>query len=1004
MPVRNLSQAEAERLSSLLDQALDLAPEQRAAWLAELATRDPDTGAQVKALLASMAEADADRLLETRDLLNRRLGTPVAAPVSLEGRLFGPYRVLRLLGQGGMGSVWLAERADGLFSRKVALKLVHQSLMGGAALGERFARERAILAGLDHPRIARLLDAGVAEDGQPYLAIEYVEGTPLTVYCDVKRLPLPARIDLVVQVLSAVQHAHQNLVVHRDLKPSNILVTPQRQVRLLDFGIAKLMTEGAARETELTQLGGRVLTPEYASPEQIAGEPVTTASDVYSLGVLLYELLCGSRPYQLKRDSRGALEEAILTANPAKPSLSAITDDIANARSTTAKKLRQTLGGDLDTIVLKALKKNPAERYATADAFMQDLQRYVAGEVVTARPDSAGYRARKFLGRNKLAAASTAAVFVALAAGLGAALWEARVAGREARTSAAVQAFLEDIFRANSSLQPDPVKARETPARVLLDAGAAKISDSLKDAAEAKVSVLATLADLYDDLGLTEQAVALQRQRVALAKSTYGVWHAEVADGLINLAGALHESSSVNEREAVLREAGAILDRRGDQRSRLRAELDLRLAEFYQSTDLAKTIDFAQRGVKIFRAYPASFSLVQVLTMEGIAYDARKEYREAIAPLVEAGNVTKALPAGARRTEPIIYAYLAEAQFNLDDFAGAEASYRQAWRAAKSLRGEEHEDTIQTQLRLGTFLANSGRAEEGLALLREAKDLVIRTKGAEDIFHLPRVLSNYGSALIQHGQIEAGVAELSTAIELRRPQRSGTRLLAQMLESEAPGLIVLGRYPQAAALLNEASAIRGKIGDRPGSAQFVANALARVELALATSYVDDAAVAIEGLTAEGDGGPDHLSQTSLAVAIARAKTALAAAGRTAEAIDRPGAARRAIEASPSREYFKTYEAQATLVEGKGQQLLHHPGDALPLLKRAVVLDSELYDRERSPVLADAQVALADCYLDLGKRDEAKALLAQAKAIHAAHTELGEHFKAPLRRVAARLAA
>jgi eukaryotic-like serine/threonine-protein kinase len=993
---------EWQTLSKLFDEAMELPEEARANWLESLDTAYASLQPALRHMLVRQAKVETDDFLDTLpkfdDVL---LGNPTPSPMQglTAGVAVGPYRLRRELGRGGMGAVWLAERIDGLIKRPVALKLPHPAHYN-SQLGERFSREREILAALAHPNIGKLFDAGVTAAGQSYLALEYVEGATITEYCDRKSLSVRNRLELFLQVLEAVQYAHSRLVIHRDLKPSNILVTDERKAVLLDFGIAKLIIDGEAKETELTQLGGRALTPDYASPEQIAGQAITTASDVYSLGIVLYELLTGERPYKLTRDARGALEEAILNAEPPKPSLAAKDAVKAAARSTTAKKLAKTLQGDLDTIVLKSLKKAPNERYATADAFAQDIERYLAGQAVLAQPESLWYRSRKFLSRNKLAAASTAAVFVALAAGLGAALWQAQLAGREARTAAAVQTFLEDIFRANSSLQPDPVKARETPARVLLDAGAAKISASLNDAAEAKVSVLATLADLYDDLGLTEQAVALQKQRVAVAKSTYGAWHAEVADALINLAGALHESSAVNERDAVLREAGAILDRRDDQRSRLRGELDLRLAEFYQSTDLAKTIDFAQRGVKIFRAYPASFSLVQLLTMEGIAYNARKEYREATASLVEAGNVAKALPAGARRTEPIIYAYLAEAQFNLDDFATAEVSYRQAWRAARSLRGEEHEDTIQTQLRLGTFLANTGRAEEGLVLLREAKDLVIRTKGAEDIFHLPRVLSNYGSARIQYGQIEAGVAELSTAIELRRRQRSGTRLLAQMQESEAPGLIALGRHSQAAALLDEASAIRSKIGDKPGSAQFVAIALARVELALATSYVDDAAKAIAGLMPEGDGGSVHLSHTLLPIAIARAKTALAA-GRAEEAIDRAGAVRRALEASPSREYFKNYEAQSTLVEGKGRLLLRHLADALPLLKRAVDLDMELYDRERSPVLADAQLALADCYFDLGKRDEAKPLLAQAKAIHAAHSELGEQFKAPLRRVSAR---
>src|SRR5208282_5847645 len=252
--------------------------------------------------------------------------------------------------------------ADGLFTRQVALKLIHPALKSRVT-SERFAREREILASLNHAHIARLLDAGIAEDGQSYLALDYVAGTPLTTYCDERRLSVHERLELFRQVLSAVQYAHAHLVIHRDLKPANILVTDEGQVQLLDFGIAKLLTEGGAKETELTQMGGRALTPDYAAPEQIAGAPITTAADVYALGVMLYELLTGERPYKLKRNSRGALEEAILQADPVAPSRAALSEAIAAARATTAKKLSSSLRGDLDTIAIKALKKAPTERY-----------------------------------------------------------------------------------------------------------------------------------------------------------------------------------------------------------------------------------------------------------------------------------------------------------------------------------------------------------------------------------------------------------------------------------------------------------------------------------------------------------------------------------------------------------------------------------------------------------------------------------------------------------------
>ncbi len=435
--LKDLSAAEFSRLSALWDESIEMVPAERDAWLGVLDSSEPRVAALLRDMFATQSEDFGRRFLETRDLVANHVAALVEADPGLIGRQFGPYRVLALLGHGGMGSVWLAERADGLFTRQVALKLIHTALKSRVT-SERFAREREILASLNHPNIARLLDAGFSEDGQSYLALDYVAGTPLTTYCDERRLSVHERLELFRQVLSAVQYAHAHLVIHRDLKPANILVTEEGQVQLLDFGIAKLLSEGETKETELTQLGGRALTPDYAAPEQIAGAPITTAADVYALGVMLYELLTGERPYKLKRDSRGALEEAILEVDPAAPSRAAFTEAAAAARATTAKKLSSILRGDLDTIAIKALKKSPAERYATANAFAEDIERYLRGDVVLAQPDSVAYRALKFARRHWVGIAAVGGLLLTLAGGLVATSYEARIAAKQ-RDAAAVQ-------------------------------------------------------------------------------------------------------------------------------------------------------------------------------------------------------------------------------------------------------------------------------------------------------------------------------------------------------------------------------------------------------------------------------------------------------------------------------------------------------------------------------------------------------------------------------------
>lgn len=435
--LKDLSAPEFARLSGLLDESMELSPADRDAWLAELERTDPKIAAALRAMLASRPLYEARGFLDTRDLHSLHPSASAAPNPSLIGHQFGPYRVTSALGHGGMGSVWLAERVDGLFSRHVALKLLHPALIG-RAVAERLAREREILGGLSHPNIARLFDAGFAEDGQPYLALEYIAGTALNVHCDSHALSIRERLELFRQVLGAVQYAHAHLVIHRDLKPSNILVSEDGQVHLLDFGIAKLLTAGEARETELTQMSGRALTPDYASPEQIAGASITTAADVYSLGVMLYELLVGQRPYRLRRESRGALEEAILREDPLPPSRAIIGETAAHSRATTPGKLARALRGDLDTITMKALKKAPAQRYATANAFGEDIERYLRGDPVLAQPDSVMYRAAKFARRHAVAIGGATVLLLTLAGGLAATSYEAEVASRQ--RDAALQA------------------------------------------------------------------------------------------------------------------------------------------------------------------------------------------------------------------------------------------------------------------------------------------------------------------------------------------------------------------------------------------------------------------------------------------------------------------------------------------------------------------------------------------------------------------------------------
>ena len=454
--------ADIARLSSLLDDALEVAPSDREAWLAASLGGDlKRLGPTLRKLLAKEASQETGGLIDRLPVFTVA-AEAAAAPVFRTGDAVGPYRLQRELGRGGMGEVWLAQRSDGHLKRAVALKLPMLSARR-SVLVQRFARERDILGSLAHPHIARLYDAGLADDGQPYLALEYVEGKPITAYCDEAKLDARARVALLRQVMDAVQYAHANLVIHRDLKPSNVLVTAEGQAMLLDFGIAKLLQEEHSEvgATELTHLGGRALTPHYAAPEQLTGAPISIATDVYALGLLLYEALAGQRPFIA--DTRAALEHAALNEVPPKPS---------QHKPGVLARLPHGPRADLDTIVLKALKKVPAERYATVNAMADDLQRWQRGEPVLAQPDRLSYRLAKFVSRHRAPVALGTTAVLALIVASALALWQAAVATQEAERARqeatralAVQGFLTELFAANSADQSDPQAAQRKTAR-----------------------------------------------------------------------------------------------------------------------------------------------------------------------------------------------------------------------------------------------------------------------------------------------------------------------------------------------------------------------------------------------------------------------------------------------------------------------------------------------------------------------------------------------------------
>lgn len=481
-------------LSPLLDELLELTGEARQMRLYQMQEQYPELAQELFKMM-ELEKENPDFLAE-----------PLANLNNLNPRIndeIGPYRLVSLLGEGGMGHVWLAVRSDGLYERRVALKLLRPGL-GDAGLRQRFTRERQILARLAHAHIARLLDAGITPDGQPYLALDYVNGEPITDYVKRLNLDLRSRLLLFRQVCDAVSHAHANLVVHRDLKPSNILVTPCGEVMLLDFGIAKLLDHSNSDQTEITQTGSRTFTLHYAAPEQLRGEIISTMTDVYALGVVLYEILAGCKPYTPERKTDAGWEEAILKDEPIKPSQALLknTDSIVQSQN---KRVAKQLANDLDNVVLKALNKDPESRYASVESFKQDILRFLDGQPVYARADSFGYRARKYMQRHAIAVGVGVGTSSLLAVALALTSWQASQAVKEANRAEAMQGFVVALFEnTGDKTNPEDVNVRE-----LLDAGVRRADTELANQPQARAELLGLIARLRSGLGDDHEALRL---------------------------------------------------------------------------------------------------------------------------------------------------------------------------------------------------------------------------------------------------------------------------------------------------------------------------------------------------------------------------------------------------------------------------------------------------------------------------------------------------------------
>ena len=857
-----------QRLELLFERASELPPGDRTAFLDGVFAGEEDSG--LRAELEEMLQDDGNSSAPDGGAI---VAGAIAGGLELwasgeppPGRL-GPYRILREIGRGGMATVYEAERDDREFERRVAVKVLRRG-MDSDDIVRRLRRERQILANLDHPHIARLLDGGTTGDGRPFVVMEHIDGLPIDLYCQSRALGLEARLRLFRHICDAVHFAHKNLVLHRDIKPSNILVTAEGQPKLLDFGIAKLLESGGDSEIQPTRTGLRLLTPEWASPEQIRGEPLTTGSDVYSLGLLLYMLVAGRRAYRVEAKSPAELERIVCRYEPPPPSLAAGKETAAPRWRRLANALAAP-SGDLDVVVLAALHKDPARRYASAEQLGEDVRRVLEKLPIAARRDTFGYRGRIFARRHRLALSLAALTFAALLTTALVAVGQARMARAESRRAEEnlrlaeaqrqraeqVASFLADIFKVSD---PGEARGRTLTAREVLDQGAARLRHSLAGDPELRADLLGTIGRVYQSLALYDDAQGLLEEALELhrAREPRG---AATAAGLRQLAQLALDRGQYERAAPLAREAHDIFAGAEPPQPLEIARCLQQLAELEADFDrFAAAEELYQRSLAISEkllgadAEEVSFtrnSLGELLYQRGAHDEAKAIFEEVLATrrrvsgedhpevLTSLNNLAAAelalrRPAAAERHLREVLAIrrrifgenhgdVAVALHNLatvlaerGDPAGAIENMEAALRINRRVLGENNGKVADSLHNLAIFHQSVGHQERAEALYEEALALRRKIYGASHPA-VAQTLRNLGDLSIERrpGRAEACFRE---ALEIdRRALPAGDHRLAQSLAGLGRLELARRRFTEAEALFRQALEIlrRGRPDD-----------------------------------------------------------------------------------------------------------------------------------------------------------------------------------------------
>jgi serine/threonine-protein kinase len=790
------------QVEEVFQAALECDPGQRSAFLDSACEGDTLLREEVESLLASHHDhqfTEASAFEEGIQLLER--------DQSLSGRRIGPYRVIREIGEGGMGAVYLAARADDVFEKQVAIKVIPRGLDTQSII-QHFHAERQILASLEHPNITRLLDGGATEDGLQYLVMEYVKGQPIDQYCEENKLSILERLRLFQSVCAAVHYAHQNLIIHRDIKAANVLVTEEGVPMLLDFGIAKLLAHDTGGESTMTAM--RWMTPEYASPEQVRGEPVTTTTDVYSLGVLLYELLARRRPYQLTGKPASEVDRIICEEEPEKPSAASP----AQIRA---------LRGDLDNIVRMAMHKEPQHRYGSVEQFSADIRRHLDGLPVIARRDTAGYRAAKFIVRHKAGVAAAALLVVTLAAGIVATVWQARLARIETAKAQQISAFLQDMlsFSSLDYASPNSNKNPDVKMSEVVEQAAKRAETELADQPAVLVEVQRTIGGVYLSQGRYDEAERILRRCLERTNRLYGDESHQSAGVLRPLASTVLEKGARAEAEALFRKAIEI-----ERKQARRGHLDVRsmghaLADY---GSMLENVEDNAAGPYLREAlqYATKFtgkdrgSLAMLYNDLGLEADRHGDRKESERMYRAAIDEYRKLP-GIHGEMGVALANLGAQLIAEGRYDKAEPFVREALELRRKVWGDAHPDTAGGWHRLSDLLYSKGDYQGAEKASREAIAVFRRAQQRpEDNIKLATPLTELGMILNRMGRASEAEVAARQAVEIRvRVLPLGHRLIASSKAALGESLRLQKRYADAEPILLESYKIlKSTFGDQ----------------------------------------------------------------------------------------------------------------------------------------------------------------------------------------------